>query len=82
MATKATQYTRQIDNVSVVYNIYRILLPLVLLVTYISSPDTTNLGTLDLTLFIQTSTAYAIYGVLIPGRTEPRYAVSYHHTDH
>ena len=76
MATKATQYTRQIDNVSVVYNIYRILLPLVLLVTYISSPDTTNLGTLDLTLFIQTSTAYAIYGVLITFITSSRVELS------
>ncbi|MFM1895064.1 MAG: sensor protein PilS [Pseudomonadota bacterium] len=72
MATKATQYTRQIDNVSVVYNIYRIVLPLVLLVTYISSPDTTILGELDLTLFVQTSTAYAIYGVLITFITDTR----------
>ena len=52
-------------NVAVVYNIYRIVLPLVLLVTFISSPDTTLLGDFDSTLFVQVSTTYAIFGVLV-----------------
>lgn len=65
MSTIASQYSRQIDNVATVYNIYRVVLPSVLLVTYISSPDNTILGDLDLPLFIQTSTAYAIFGVLV-----------------
>lgn len=72
MATRATQYTRQIGNVSVIYNIYRIVLPLVLLVTYISAPDTTILGALNLPVFVQVSTGYAIFGVLITFITSTR----------
>ncbi len=65
MSEITAQYTRQIYNVSVVYNIYRIVLPLVLLVTFIGSPDTNLLGALAPTLFVQVSTAYAIFGVVI-----------------
>jgi two-component system sensor histidine kinase PilS (NtrC family) len=64
MAEKTAQYTDQIYNVSVVYNIYRILLPLVLLITDISSPETSQLGDLYPTLFVQVCTAYAIFGVI------------------
>lgn len=63
MAEKATQYEAQISNVSVVYNVYRIVLPLVLLVTYVSSPETAVLGVIDPTLFVQVNVAYAIFGV-------------------
>ncbi len=65
MATRYDQYTGQISNVAVVYNIYRIVLPLVLLVTYISSGDTTQFGEIDPTLFVQTCTGYAIFAVVI-----------------
>lgn len=65
MAESTAQYRGQIYNVSVVYNIYRIVLPLVFLVTYISSPDTTLLGILDPTLFVQVCTVYAIFAVVI-----------------
>ncbi len=65
MANKTTEYREQISNVSVVYNICRIVLPLVLLVTYITSPDTSLLGNLDPTLFVQVNTAYAIYAVVV-----------------
>lgn len=65
MSQRATQYTGQIDNVSVVYNIYRIVLPLVLLATYFSNPESTLLGALNSTLFIQVSTAYVGFGILI-----------------
>ncbi|GAB5497939.1 MAG: ATP-binding protein [Pseudohongiellaceae bacterium] len=65
MAEKTDQYTGQISNVAVVYNIYRIVLPLVLLVTYISSPDNTQFGEVDPTLFVQACTGYAIFGVVI-----------------
>ena len=65
MAARPDHYTGQISNVAVVYNIYRIVLPLVLLVTYISSPDTTLFGRIDPTLFVQTCTGYAIFGVVI-----------------
>ncbi len=65
MAERTAQYTLQLNNVSVVYNIYRIVLPLVLLVTYISSPGVTELGALAPTLFVQITTAYAIFGVAI-----------------
>ena len=63
MAERAAQYEEQISSVSVVYNVYRIVLPLVLLVTFLSSPDTAVLGTLDPTLFVQINTVYAIFGV-------------------
>ncbi len=65
MTNKTAEYREQISNVSVVYNIYRIVLPLVLLVTYITSPDTSLLGNLDPTLFVQVNTAYAIYAVVV-----------------
>ncbi len=65
MAEGIAQNTGQLSNVAVVYNIYRIVLPLVLLVTFISSPETTLLGDFDPTLFVQVSTTYAIFGVLV-----------------
>lgn len=65
MAERTAQYTDQLNNVAVVYNIYRIVLPLVLLITYISSPGITLLGALSPTLFVQIATAYAIFGVAI-----------------
>lgn len=64
MNERTAQYPGQIYNVSVVYNIYRIILPLVLLVSSLG-PSTTLLGALDTTLFIQVCTAYAIFGVAI-----------------
>lgn len=59
-----TAYTGQIYNVSVVYNIYRIVLPLILLVTSLG-PNSTLLGALDPSLFVQVCTAYAVFGVII-----------------
>ena len=41
MAERTARYTSQIYKVAIVYNIYRILLPLILLVTFISSRNTT-----------------------------------------
>jgi two-component system sensor histidine kinase PilS (NtrC family) len=64
MNERSAQYPGQIHNVSVVYNIYRIVLPLVLLVSSLG-PSSTQLGVLDPTLFIQVCTAYAIFGVAI-----------------
>ncbi len=65
MTTGTSQYTRQISNVSLVYNIYRVLLPLVLLITYISSPTNTILGSQDVVLFVEVSTGYTIFGLLL-----------------
>lgn len=65
MVASIKAYREQISNVSIVYNVYRIVLPLVLLVTYISSRETSQLGVLDSNLFVQINTAYAIYGVVI-----------------
>ncbi len=62
--SERTAYPGQIYNVSVVYNIYRILLPLVLLVSSVG-PGSTLLGDLDPTLFVQVCTAYVIFGVVI-----------------
>ena len=64
MNERTAQYPGQIHNVSVVYNIYRIVLPLVLLVSSLG-PSSTLLGALNPTLFIQICTAYAIFGVAI-----------------
>lgn len=65
MAETAAQFSSQLQNVSVVYNIYRIVLPLVLLITYISNPEASQLGSLDETLFVQVCAAYAIFGVVM-----------------
>lgn len=62
--SERTAYPGQIYNVSVVYNIYRIVLPLVLLVTSLG-PSSTLLGDLDPTLFVQVCTAYSIFGVVV-----------------
>lgn len=62
MNERTAQYPGQIHNVSVVYNIYRIVLPLILLVSSLG-PSSTLLGVLDPTLFTQVCTAYAIFGV-------------------
>jgi hypothetical protein len=60
MVSSPKAYTEQISNVSGVYNVYRIVLPLVLLVTYISSRETSQLGVLAPNLFVQINTVYAI----------------------
>ncbi len=65
MEPRITQYEEQIANVSIVYNVYRIVLPLVLLITFISSPDPSSLGALDPTLFVQVNVVYAVLGVMI-----------------
>ena len=62
MNERTAQYPGQIHNVSVVYNIYRIVLPLILLVSSVG-PSLTLLGVLDPSLFNQVCTAYAIFGV-------------------
>lgn len=64
MNERTAQYPGQIHNVSVVYNIYRIVLPLVLLVSSLG-PSSALLGVLDPTLFVQVCTAYAIFGIAI-----------------
>lgn len=64
MSDTAAQYSGQLQSVSVVYNIYRIVLPLVLLVTYVTNPEAAQLGSLVPTLFVQICTAYAIFGVI------------------
>jgi two-component system, NtrC family, sensor histidine kinase PilS len=65
MVERYDKYTGQISNVSVVYNVYRIVLPLIVLVTYFTSPETSRLGEVDPTLFVQASAIYAIFGVVI-----------------
>ena len=62
MNERTAQYPGQIYNVSVVYNIYRIVLPLILLVSSLG-PNSTLLGALDPSLFIQVCSGYAIFGV-------------------
>ena len=65
MPQRSDQYSQQIANVAVVYNVYRIMLPLVLLVTYITNTGNVQFGSIADTLFIQVTTGYAIFGVVI-----------------
>jgi two-component system sensor histidine kinase PilS (NtrC family) len=65
MIKRMTQYTGQIDNVSIVYNIYRIVIPLILLATYLSSPEETVLGAVNAALYLQVSIAYIAFGVVV-----------------
>ena len=65
MVDKYEKYTGQISNVSVVYNVYRIVLPLIVLITYFTSPETSRLGEVDPALFVQVSAIYAIFGIVI-----------------
>ena len=64
MAERTAQYPGQIYNVSVVYNIYRIFLPLVLLVTYFA-PSPTILGILDPGLFVQVCVGYLSFAIAV-----------------
>lgn len=63
MASEVKQYDQQVGNVAAVYNIYRLTLPLVLLITYIGSRGSGILGILAPTMFVVTATIYAIFGV-------------------
>ncbi len=65
MDNRTNLYSRQILNVAVVYNVYRIVMPLVLLITFASSADNTLLGATNSTLFVQVTTGYAIFGAVI-----------------
>ncbi|MEZ5516478.1 MAG: histidine kinase dimerization/phospho-acceptor domain-containing protein [Gammaproteobacteria bacterium] len=56
-------YRQQIRNVSLVYNAYRIVLPLVLLLTYLSNSSSPGLGILNPRLFVIVACAYAFIGV-------------------
>lgn len=64
MTERTAQYPDQIYNVSVVYNIYRILLPLVLLVTSLT-PGGSMLGELNPTLFVRVCSSYAILALAV-----------------
>jgi len=64
MATEADQYYQQVENVSAVYNIYRITLPMVLLITYFGSGGTGILGILAPALFIVAASTYTLIGVV------------------
>ena len=64
MATEANQYSQQVGNVSAVYNIYRITLPMVLLITYFGSGGTGILGILAPAMFIVAASAYTLFGII------------------
>jgi len=63
MASEASQYKSQIGNVSTIYNLYRILLPVILLLTRLSSPAESPIGLVSPSLFILVAVVYAIFGV-------------------
>ena len=57
------RYSRQLHNVATVYNVYRIVLPIVLLLTYISTYGTQSLGIINPRLFVQVTSAYVLLGL-------------------
>jgi two-component system sensor histidine kinase PilS (NtrC family) len=59
------QYAQQLLNVATVYNVYRILLPVVLLLTYVSTYATPALGMVNPNLFIQITSGYVVLGALL-----------------
>ncbi len=63
METGSVNYTQQIRNIALVYNAYRIVLPLVLLLTYLSNSGTPGLGSVDPRLFVIFASAYTLLGV-------------------
>jgi two-component system sensor histidine kinase PilS (NtrC family) len=64
MKAVGDHYTRQIRNVSMVYNAYRIVLPLVLLLTYLSNSGSPGLGSLNPRLFVIFASACTLFGTL------------------
>jgi len=59
------QYARQLHNVATVYNVYRIVLPLVLLLTYVSTYSAPALGIINSRLFVQIASGYVFLGLVI-----------------
>ena len=64
MTERTDQYLIQMQNVPIVYNIYRLLLPLILLMTFLG-PDSTLLGDFDPVLFVEVCTAYTVFAVVV-----------------
>ncbi len=64
MAERTELYSNQLRDVSGVYNIYRIVLPLILLATSLS-PGSSLLGAYDSGLFREVCIIYAVFGVII-----------------
>jgi two-component system sensor histidine kinase PilS (NtrC family) len=64
MTTEASQYNKQISNVASIYNMYRVILPTILLITYVSNSGTGILGILAPTLFVQSNIFYLIFGIV------------------
>jgi hypothetical protein len=51
-------------QVFTVYNIYRLLLGLILLISYFYRSDTSPLGSVDATLFLRLLSGYVVFNVL------------------
>lgn len=56
-------YQRQLSNAAAVYNIYRIVLPLILLFTYLGNSDTQLLGIVDGDLFVTSNVCYTLFAL-------------------
>ncbi len=63
--TGTNQYTKQLKNVSLVYNTYRVVLPIVLLLTYLSNSGPAVLGIMGPRVFVITCAVYALMGVAV-----------------
>ncbi len=59
------QYARQLHNVATVYHVYRIILPVVLLLTYVSAYATPVLGIVNPRLFVQVTVGFVLLGLAI-----------------
>lgn len=65
MANQREQYPGQISNVSAVYNIYRIVLPLILLITYVGNSESSVLGIVNGDLFVWSNIGYSLFAILM-----------------
>ena len=65
MSEDKGQYTRQLRNVAAVYNGYRIVLPIVLLLTYVSTNGSPSLGAINPELFLQATGGYVLLGLIL-----------------
>ncbi len=67
----ASTQTDQNHRILQIYNIYRVILALVLMATFLTSPTTTQLGSHDSDLFQDILIAYGIFSVLVIVLTRP-----------
>jgi two-component system, NtrC family, sensor histidine kinase PilS len=62
---EANQYLQQNSRILQIYNIYRVALSLILLVSYFATPDTTRLGSHSPQIFLFVSLGYCLFSLIV-----------------